>query len=169
MTRLNAEESNVTSSIDHGPPVGFGHGVHVNLHQHVALADAKAGALVAADLGFAVILFSNQPRTDMGTIVYWGAALLFTVSALVGASALYPRSSKNDLSLIFWQGISQQKTSDDYWSAVSNLDERKVKQEYAEGNYHVSRILCAKYSIIRWCASLFILRVLVAFAGTALG
>jgi len=162
MTQLDREQPNAANGGENGPPIGFGHGVHGDLNQYVALADAKVGALVGASLAFAVLLFANPPSNNIATIANWGSALLFAVSALVGASALYPRLSKNNRSLIFWQGISYRKTPDDYWSELRGLDEHLVERAYAIENYHVSRILCAKYRTIRWCVSLFMLGVLIA-------
>lgn len=146
-----------------GPPSGFGEGVNTYLNQHITVADAKIVALIGANLTISVLLLASQPSSYWTSISNWVAVITLGLSALLGVFALYPRLIGTEKGLIFWEDIASRKTPLEYLSAVQHLNPQQIESEYAIHNFYTSKILCAKYRTIQWCARLFMIGIVFAF------
>ncbi len=150
-----------------GPPPGFGCTVYEQLNHYVAVADAKAIALVGANVTFGALLLAASPNDTLALILTWIAAAVFGTAALIGSVALYPRLSKNSSSTIYWEGIASRGSPENYLASLQDLDEAGVERAYATENFYVSRVLQAKYRITRWCIILSVIGFMLAFVRIA--
>lgn len=136
------------------PPPGFGKGVNDYLNHYVTVADAKAGAVLAANLAVAAALVDNQPVAD--PFFHYRAALaILGASSLLCVVAVFPRLPSGGDGSIFWEDIRKRGSLAAYGSRVRSLDEEDVEREYASQNWFVSSLLHRKFRYVQWAIITF--------------
>ena len=145
-----------------GPPHGFGKGVNDYLNHYINVADAKAGATVAADLTLATLLLSNLPTGGWRLCLGWLAIALFVVSAILGGLVVFPRRPSGRNGVIFWEDIFTRQSASDYLNDLKPLDANAVEEAYATQNWYVSQVLHSKYSLMQFCIGFFIAGIVPA-------
>jgi hypothetical protein len=140
------------------PPSGFGKGVNDYLNHYVTVADAKAGAILAANLAVGAALLDNQPAAD--PVFHYRAALaILGVSSLLCVVAVFPRLPSGGDGSIFWEDIRKRGSLAAYGSRVRSLGEDDVEREYASQNWFVSSLLHRKFRYVQWAIVTFALGV----------
>jgi len=138
----------------------FLRGVNDYLNFYVVVAETKAAAIFAGSSGTLLFLMDRRPdqpgRLDT-LLVYGGAVLL--IGAIVSAClVVYPRRPSSGMSLVFWEDVTNNFTNvDQHRAAVEALDSESRGREIAAQNFYTSRVLHAKYQMIRpafWLAAL---------------
>ena len=132
------------------PPAGFGNSINTYLNQYVAIADAKAGAIIAANVVIITLLASLDVPSKVFGIIIFIAVVLFSVSTVTSTLVIYPRILHNETpGVIFWEDIHTFKNFDEYFSKIQGFDLFQVEKEYAAQNYILSKILRIKHRFIR--------------------
>lgn len=143
------------------PPSGFGKGVNDYLNHYVTVADAKAGAVLAANLAVGAALLDNQPAADP-FFHYRAAIAILGVSSLLCVVAVFPRLPSGGDGSIFWEDIRKRGSLAAYGSRVRSLDEEDVEREYASQNWFVSSLLHRKFRYVQWAIVTFAFGVAVS-------
>ena len=133
-----------------GPPQSFGIGVSKHLNHYVAVADTKAAGVLTADLTLCGFFMTHLPETTWPLIWHWFAIALCTVSIFGALFTLFPRTPKVGSSLIFWEDICARTSLEAYLADLKLMDATEVERQYGAQNYFVSKVLSAKYSLVRF-------------------
>lgn len=158
------DKENATNPIPESTtPDGFGKGVNDYLNHFITIADAKAGALLAANfvlLGGVINL--KVCCCNFILIIITGAVSILSI--IFCCIVLYPRLPKVGKGLIFWGNIKSFNTANEYLIETGKLDNKQVEIEYATQNWLVSQVLSNKnyyvrFAIWTFCISLVILVV----------
>ena len=126
--------------------MGFGREVHSYLAHYVNVADAKAGATVAAALGVLAFAF-HDGASGMASYVL---LVTCTVSLVASILAVFPRMPRGRQGGIFWEDIRNHGSADAYVQALGRLASPEVENDYGHQNYHVSRVLHWKMFCVKW-------------------
>jgi hypothetical protein len=148
---------------------GFSKGVNDYLNLYVTIADAKSGVVLGANVAVVGYLLANKPETCCAGLINWIAIILNAMSAAVAFASLWPRLPKAGEGLVFWQHIASRKTESEYLADLHHVDQRRVEGEYGTQNYYVSKVLCTKYGILRWCMGLTVTGIVFAVIRLILG
>jgi hypothetical protein len=140
------------------PPPGFGQGVNDYLNHYVTVADAKAGAILAANLAVGAALLDNQPAVDP-LFRYRAALAMLGISSLICMVVVFPRLPSGGEGSIFWEDIRKRGSLAVYGSKVRSLNEEDVEREYASQNWFVSSLLHRKFRYVQWAIVTFALGV----------
>lgn len=140
----------------------------------IPLADAKAGAIIAANIGliativnapFIIEKFSkivSMPSPPGHIIMVFLAFAVFSlISIATGVMVLYPRPSFHDSKLkppklTFFGDIYKYQNAERYLSHVKELDDGVILQEMCAQNFEVAKILHQKYRISKVALTTFI-------------
>ncbi len=141
----------------------------------VPLADAKAGAVIGANLALIATLANapffmdkfykivNLPAPQGPVMAVFIAFCAFTIASILSALlVLYPRPS-NTISklrppkLTFFEHILKKQSADRYLSAVKDLEPEAVLHEMCSQNFEVAKILSQKYAISKLSMGTFII------------
>ncbi|HNY13609.1 MAG TPA: DUF5706 domain-containing protein [Candidatus Wallbacteria bacterium] len=141
----------------------------------IPLADAKAGAIIGANLALIATLanapffmdkfykIANLPAPQGTVISVFVLFCVFTlVSILCSLMVLYPRPS-NTISklrpphLTYFEHILKKQSADRYLSAVKDLEPEAVLHEMCSQNFEIAKILSQKYSISKLSMGTFII------------
>ncbi|HEV8578564.1 MAG TPA: Pycsar system effector family protein [Thermoanaerobaculia bacterium] len=145
------------------PPLeGVGKDINEYLAHFVTVADAKAGAFLGASLALATILIGDIGKHMPWAVGYWIALFSVAVSITSAAVALFPRLPSSGISLLFWEDIRSRPSADAYEQEVLSLTSDQLEREYANQNYHVSRVLHRKHWYVRCSIVFFLMGALVA-------
>jgi hypothetical protein len=147
-----------------GPPKDFGRGVNDYLNHYVTVADGKAAALLAADVGLAVVIAGQT--TFPTSIVLRVAMAIFAVSAVFCATVVFPRLPSGRTGLIFWEDIRRRASVSDYQRDLMEATEEIVEREYAAQNWYVSRVLHTKHRRLQLATVMFVAALLAAAIST---
>jgi hypothetical protein len=134
-----------THSVSVSPPAGFGKDVNDFLLRHVTLADAKAGATSSIDFAVSGLLIASLPDGGFARAVSILAAALLIASLISGIAVIFPRTAVDPKGVIYWEGILTQKSFEDYFRHVTQIDQGDVEREYAAQNWAISQLLVSKY------------------------
>lgn len=146
------------------PPIGFGKTINEYLNQYVAIADAKAGAIIAANVVTITLLASIIVPNKIFGITIFIAVVLFSISTVISTMVIYPRIVRNDVpGVIFWEDIRTFKNFDEYFSKLQKFDLFQVEREYASQNFTLSNILRTKHRFIRLSIILSSLGIALSF------
>lgn len=152
------EATDAASHTAHQPPLGFGRGVNDYLNHYVVVADAKAAAVLAANLALGVALLDHKPVT--GPVWVFGAAFVMLVlSSVLCLLIVFPRLPAGGDGPIFWEDIRSRGSLAVYRSQLRSLDENDVEWAYAAQNWYVSQLLHKKYRLAQWGIVTFALAV----------
>ena len=143
---------------------GFGKAVNDYYNHFVTVADAKAGALLAANLvilgGLMSIKFEIWPWLVNLT------ALTSLISLILSLFVLYPRIPRKGNGLIFWEHVKNYQTAEDYRNAVNSMDRKQMEDDYSIQNWRISRVLSNKNSYVR--RSIWVLMISISLIGIML-
>ncbi len=140
------------------PPLGFGKGVNDYLNQYVVIADAKAAAVLAANLALGVALLDQKPASGPAWI-FAAAFSMLVLSSVICLLAVFPRLPAGGDGPIFWEDIRKRGSLAVYRSQLRSLDENDVERAYAAQNWYVSQLLHKKYRLAQWGIATFALAV----------
>ncbi|MBL7800306.1 MAG: hypothetical protein JNL95_06225 [Chitinophagales bacterium] len=140
-------------------PEGFGKGVNDYFNHYVTVADAKAGAILAANF---ILLggLIDISLCDCILVPYLLSGIASIASIIFCGIVLYPRLAKAEKGFIFWENIKSYNSINEYLNDVRQLDIPKVEEEYAMQNWHVSKILSSKNKYVRIAITLFIISLI---------
>jgi hypothetical protein len=148
------------------PPAGFGSTFNQYLWQRMNTADAKVGAIAAADLAFVTLFLPNIPLASFNILsasavilwlIYSLPIGLFVGSAGVSFFTIFPRWKREaDQGVIFWRSILNEYDGSKYKEKLQEDlgDLQAVEDAYAEENYRVCRNFARKNGLIQvsiWC------------------
>lgn len=129
-------------------PRGFGKGINDYYNQNVTVADAKAGAILAANFillgGLISLPFSCNIKE-----LFLMTSFLIILSVICCGIVLFPRLPKSKNGLIFWENVKSHSNSKDYLNELYKLNNNSVEVEYAKQNWHVSKVLSTKNLFVR--------------------
>jgi len=142
----------------------FGRAVHDYYNSFVTVADAKAGAILAANLVIMGGLMSIEINIWPGLLNF--TALTSLISLSLSLLVLYPRipKGKKGQGLIFWEHVKDFETPEEYQKAVSEMEYSQMEMDYAIQNWRVSRVLAKKNRFVRksiWVLMLTILLIAI--------
>lgn len=130
---------------------GFSRAVNEYYNFYVGVADAKAGA-AGTTIGVLLVFLAAQ-RPSSGDVLAWcifflvvGACLASLISA---GRVIYPRLTKGEYGLIFWEDVAAFDDSNSYAQHVLEASLEDIVGAYSKQNYYVARILAKKYSNVR--------------------
>lgn len=150
------------------PMAGFGAGVHLYLNQLLTVIYSKTTTLLAANMVLTSLLLSTRlAKTWNGPYFFYvGAVCFFACSAVTSTIVLFPRLHHHDAEgLIFWRAILLKSTPEQYHMSVRALDKARVEEEYAKDNWHMSRTIRYKDTMLRCAIGLFISGMVFAVIG----
>jgi hypothetical protein len=142
---------------------GFSKGVNEYLSVSVALADAKAAALLAASLTLGVAAVQLKGGSGIALVSRIVAVAALAASVATSAFVITPRLHSSRHGLIFWEDIRGRQRLEDYVGEAAQLTEGQAETEYATQNYFISEVLHRKHVWVRRGIALF----LVGVASTA--
>lgn len=148
-----------------GPPTGFGKGVNDYLNHYVNVADAKAGAVLGADLAIAGLLLASLQDQGLPVLFIWGAVVFFGLSVAASVAVVYPRTPRAGDGLLFWEDILSRGKLCDYREELKETNDERVEMEYAAQNWNVSGVLRSKYRWTRISIVLFLAGAVSAAIG----
>ena len=132
-----------------GPPAGFGKGVNSYLNDYVKVADAKATAFLAANLGAATLALRIAPITCLPSACRWLSLASFATSMCFSAWTVFPRLPKGHMGVVFWEDIQFFKSASLYEGELATMDDARVESEYAAQNWFVSAVVHWKFLAVR--------------------
>jgi len=157
----NAPAADVGSLSNNGNSTGFAKDINDYLNHYITLADAKAGAVLAADLAICAALFDNAPA-QFPPLLLVAAISLLGLSALACCVVVFPRLPSGRNGLIFWEDIRTRNAPEVYAAEVESAGAATVVREYARQNWYVSSVLHNKHWWVRVAIVLFIVGVAVS-------
>ncbi len=129
--------------------------VHANTNEYIRFADAKAGIVLGVVGGILTSEVAKAgPRMNelpMGqwTFAEWGAfssMVLLLLSALAAGLAIAPRSNRDrKRGFIFWSGVREYPTSDQFASAVAAHTASQLQDAVADHVYTLAGIADTKF------------------------
>lgn len=143
--------------------INYQYQVYSSAQGLVPLADAKAGAVIGANLALVATLANapffieklhkivNMPVPPAGVVtVFTAFSACAAVSALCALLVLFPRPSNNisrlrPPRLTFYEHVLSRKSPDRYLSDVKDLEPEALLQEMCSQNFELAGILSAKY------------------------
>lgn len=146
---------------DQRPNVQIAQDVNSYLNRYVNIADAKAAALLATDLAVgssALRMSSEQSSTNL---VNGLAIAAITFSLLAAGAVLFPRLPKGSRGLIFWEDIREYNSLSSYSEEFRTSTDEELAAQYVSQNWHISRVLNSKHTLLRWSTGLFLIGVLL--------
>jgi hypothetical protein len=132
-----------------GTPPGFGKDVNDYLNHYVTVADAKAGAVLAADVAIAVLIFDRNAFAGDRYFLLRASLGFLVLSAGICASVIFPRLPSGKTGLVFWEDIRNRKTLVEYARDVAVANAAAIEREYASQNWFVSHVLHKKYRLLQ--------------------
>ncbi|BCL77711.1 hypothetical protein ccbrp13_01760 [Ktedonobacteria bacterium brp13] len=149
------------------PIAGFGAGVHQYLNMLLTQIYSKTTTLLAANMVLVSLLLSTRASTLLTLVPFYiGSVFFFALSAITSTIVLFPRLHHHDANgLLFWRAILMKGSPDDYYSSVQALNKATVEEEYAKDNYHISKTIHFKDSMLRAAITMFIVGMLCAVIG----
>lgn len=141
---------------------GFGQSVTQHLNHYISLADTKAAAVVAGNVGlFAFLVQSSLPKNDYTHCLRFLSVLALAASTSLCAVVLIPRRPSGRSGLIFWEDILTRETAANYWQAVSEVSLQTVEREFSTQNWYLSKVLQRKYLWMQLAIISFFIAVLL--------
>jgi len=129
-------------------PNGFGKGVNDYLNHHITVADAKAGALLVANFVLLGGLINLKICcSNLVLFILTGAVSIFSI--IFCCVVIYPRLTKSEKGLIFWENIKSYASLDEYLIETAKLNHKLLEEEYAKQNWHISKVLSTKNKNVR--------------------
>ena len=149
---------------------GFGAGVHQYLNMLLTQIYAKTTTLLAANMVLISLLLSTRASTLLELAPFYvGAVFFFALSAITSTVVLFPRLHRHDANgLLFWRSILLKGSADKYYASIQILDKTMVEEEYAKDNYHISKTIHYKDTMLRTAITVFILGMLCAVIGVVI-
>lgn len=117
------------------------------LNHYVMLADAKAGACLAANIAVGVTIAQVSYSGALSRVLLSLSLLACALSGIACGLAVFPRLPRGDAGLIFWEDIRSFATPIEYHLELYALTDNDIVSAYAEQNYLVSDVLHRKH---RW-------------------
>jgi len=144
-------------------PEGFGKGVNDYFNHFITVADAKSGAILAANFilqgGLVNIKFFNETAI---TSLYLLTSICCIISIIYCLTVLYPRLPRAQKGLIFWENVKCYKSLSEYIKDVSKLDTDEIEKEYAKQNWYVSKVLSKKNKHVRIAITFFAISLILS-------
>ena len=149
---------------------GFGAGVHQYLNMLLTQIYAKTTTLLAANMVLISLLLSTRASTLLGLAPFYvGAVFFFALSAITSTIVLFPRLHRHDANgLLFWRAILMRNTPEEYYASIQALDKVMVEEEYAKDNYHISKTIRYKDTMLRAAITVFIIGMMCAVVGVVI-
>jgi Pycsar effector protein len=144
------------------PPSGFGEQVNAYLNDYVRVADAKAAAFLAANLGVSTLVLTLDPGAGLGQLLHWLSLTSFAVSVTLCAWVVFPRLPKGRMGVVFWEDIRKFQSPSLYETELQKMDAQAVESEYAAQNWFVSRVLHDKFVAIQRAVWSFLVAIACA-------
>jgi len=126
---------------------GFILSVHKYLNSYIQVADAKAGFVLAAS-GAGTVL-ALPASSDRLVALNWVAVVIFGLAIVISASILYPRHSKKQRGLVYWENIAHHPTIEKYADAFGSKSPEQLELEFASQAWYLSKVLSRKYWLLR--------------------
>ncbi|MFZ0547430.1 MAG: Pycsar system effector family protein [Candidatus Promineifilaceae bacterium] len=136
-------------------PAGFNKGVSDYFNHFVMVADAKAGACLAADLAIVVAVVSFEYSSPLTRLLLVLALISFGLSGIACGAVIFPRLPRGSNGVIFWEDIRSFPSLEAYFEKLSTLTEETITKGYAEQNYLVSNVLHKKHYWLQRGIALF--------------
>ncbi|MEZ7892995.1 MAG: DUF5706 domain-containing protein [Candidatus Wallbacteria bacterium] len=146
----------------------------------VPLADAKAGAIIAANLGLIATIANapfvvdkimkiiNAPSDKNSIIFFLLAFFLFgsICSIVTGLMVLYPRPSKIEMKmktphLTFYENILNCGNPEKYYNNIKSMNPDIMLQEMCVQNFELAKILQVKYQFSKISLSTFVITLVL--------
>lgn len=141
-----------------GPPPGFNKAVNDSLIPAATLVHLKAAALLGVALTLTgLVVGRGRPEGSFTRALHAAGVVMLGAAASAAGYAMYPRKKVRRGGLIFWGDIVTHRSAAAYAEATSALTAPGLEAEYAQTNYHLSRVLNAKFGLIRWSVALLLL------------
>jgi hypothetical protein len=159
--------------------IGYQYQVYSSSQSLIPLADAKAGAIIGANIALVATLinapfFYDKLKKIMAAggqqhaIFFMAAAfaLISVISIMCALMVLYPRPSDNKTKLhparlTFFEHIFSCGTAERYMTRVNELDGPMILQEICVQNYELSTILIAKYKMLKFALTMFLINMVL--------
>jgi len=148
MEEMNEQENPNNPIPDGNTPEGFGKGVNDYFNHYITVADAKAGAILAANF----ILLGGLININFCCCIiipYLLTGAVIISSIVFCCIVLFPRLPKAEKGLIFWENVKSYQSVNEYLTDIRQLDISKLEEEYAKQNWHVSKVLSTKNKQVR--------------------
>ncbi len=148
MEEINEKENPNNTNPLRNTREGYGKGINDYFNHYVTVADAKSGAILAANF----ILLGGLLNIDFCCCIavpYLLTGITSVISIVFCVIVLYPRLPKSEMGLIFWENIKSYSSINEYLNDVRQLGNSKVEEEYAKQNWHVSKVLSTKNKHVR--------------------
>lgn len=140
------------------PAAGFSKGVNDALVTASTLVHFKAAGLLGFALTLSGIVVNHKPAAGLAAALHLAGVLVLVGSALFAGAVIYPMKKTRRGGLIFWGDICTHHSAPAYADELGKLEtQQDVDREYAFTNYRLSRVLNAKYGLIRWAVSMLLL------------
>jgi hypothetical protein len=160
--------------------IGYQYQVYSSSQSLVPLADAKAGAIIGANLAlvatlinapffyekFSKVTAAGDGRASALVLLAIVFAAVSIISILSAVMVLYPRPSKAGVKihparLTYFEHIFACNSAERYLSRVNDLDDAAILQEMCVQNYELSAILIAKYKMLKTSLTTFLANMVI--------
>lgn len=148
--------------------MSFGKDVNSYYNQYVTLADAKAGAFIAATLTVGAAVIKQHPTPISAVLLRWAAIMVLGGALGACAHVIFPRLPSGRRGLVFWEDVRTFKDHEEYQRQVAGLEDGDIEMEYAAQNYFVADVVHRKHYWVRWGIGLFLAGTGLAVASFAL-
>jgi len=158
--------------------INYQYQVYSSAQGLIPLADAKAGAIIGANLAL-IATFINAPFFNdkfvkivkmvvppQHIMLTFTAFVIFSIISIICAVlVLYPRpslhmSKLHPPRLTFYQHVFNHNNAERYLNRVSELSEDSILQEMCVQNFEISTILDAKYRMSKISLAAFLMNML---------
>ncbi len=159
--------------------ISYQYQVYSSSQSLIPLADAKAGAIIGANIALIATLI-NAPffyekfkkitslldRPSFILLLASAFAIISVVSIIGALLVLYPRPTDHRTKLhpprlTFFEHIFFCGGAERYMSRVGELDGNMILQEMCVQNYELSTILIAKYKMLKFALASFLFNLLI--------
>lgn len=160
--------------------IGYQFQVYSSSQGLVPLADAKAGAIIGANLALVATLvnapvfydkfrkaFAGIDGAPHGVVLLTAAfALISIVSVMTAVMVLYPRPAKTGTKLhparlTYFEHIFACHSAERYLDRVGEMTDGAILQEMCVQNFELSAILTSKYSMLKTSLTTFLAGMII--------
>lgn len=137
----------------------LGNQINTYLNHYIAVADAKAGAILGSNIVLATVIVVQKSNNTVSASLLFLTVTLFALSTLFCILVIYPRLPRGKKGILFWEDIRTYDSVDQYAQKILTLSKNDVERAYALQNFLVSDVLHQKHKWLRWGMWIFILAI----------
>lgn len=138
---------------------------HSYLIQSIRFADAKAGAITAANGLIIKFITDFHAINQVAELLFTGSIILIVIGILFSLMVVYPKSlNRKEKGIIYWEHIVN-AGKEEYVQTVKNGEVDQLLESAIENNYSQAFILTKKFKKLNLAFTISLTGYLLAFIG----